>query len=402
MRAGVPHKFRDAIECYGWLAPMPQKSYFINNNTSEEDSHSPQALRDQNPPHATDRLDLTNNSECGLPRVESTANPADDVAHPGIICGLCSCPFELSDARRLHRHLSRHLHALLAEGHCCSRCNIAFLHMPKLHDHLHCASHDGNCGAEFKHFSPCTGHHADFEPSQAQDHLSFCIWLRQSKHAALARFLDSVALPAQHHVDILDMVCGEQFTQIAASPPCITGATTDGGVGEALLTDFRAERLRVLQIAKAHRRPARTVFMTLSSANNEGIHAYARARPLNMDDLPKRGLRKVYVEECKDESASGPEIMFGPPGRPFRKGLRKSIWMDTYLKWYPGLKDGEGSGESGSESEDEESGDELPSRLSKNGYVRQQIPLLTHLWRLRLLMLEDLEEQRRQAHPEED
>lgn len=110
-------------------------------------------------------------------------------------CTMCSDAFE-DDPDELLKHLRRHLDELKGEFRC-HECFIGFVHKEDLVRHQQCAA-EGNCGFNFPHLQPCTGHHppntstAWIDNIPDADTFRLCTKLRHWEQSQLRAYVSEV------------------------------------------------------------------------------------------------------------------------------------------------------------------------------------------------------------------
>ena len=108
------------------------------------------------------------------------------------LCALCQNAFGNSK-EEVRMHLDRHMREYVG-GHICEFCQVGFSHWQDLEMHHHRAS-KGDCGFEFDHIQPCTGHHWPNQDTQGltdNDRMRFCQRLGHWEQSQLQLYLSEV------------------------------------------------------------------------------------------------------------------------------------------------------------------------------------------------------------------
>lgn len=128
-------------------------------------------------------------------QANATLKPNDDSVR-AMACTMCSDTFE-DDPDELLVHLRRHLEELKGEFRC-HECFIGFVHKEDLERHKQAAA-QGNCGFNFPHVRPCTGHHPPTSSSSAwvnnipdSDSFRLCNKLRHWEQSQLSAYVSEV------------------------------------------------------------------------------------------------------------------------------------------------------------------------------------------------------------------
>lgn len=95
-------------------------------------------------------------------------------------CGICYRELEVNDQAAFFAHLRFHFEMLSRAQHTCGLCRVAFVHEIDLMRHEQSAL-KGDCGFNFHHEAPCTGHHPP--PSDSDSHMP-------SMEPVIARMVD--------------------------------------------------------------------------------------------------------------------------------------------------------------------------------------------------------------------
>lgn len=123
----------------------------------------------------------------------ATLKPNDDNERH-MACTMCSDTFE-DDPDKLLLHLRKHLEELKGE-YRCHECFIGFVHKEDLDRHKQAAA-KGNCGFNFPHVRPCTGHHPPTTSAWVNnipdsDSFRLCNKLRHWEQSQLSAYVSEV------------------------------------------------------------------------------------------------------------------------------------------------------------------------------------------------------------------
>ena len=80
------------------------------------------------------------------------------------LCHLCQTPIG-TDKEAILKHVKEHCEEYKNQkNHLCEECHLGFVHSVDLKHHLQSVAERNHCGFNFKHDTPCTGHHPPASP----------------------------------------------------------------------------------------------------------------------------------------------------------------------------------------------------------------------------------------------